>query len=258
MAKAFDAEGFCNFYAGNYKRSAMAFDSAALIWKKANRLSYFKSLNDEANALMYHSEYHKALLAFFECLTITNELGDKTSTGKVLNNIGLVYESIGDADKAIFYEKRSLAYKMMSKDALSLARTYGNIGEAFSNKEMPDSAILYEQLSYKLYRSKNDKGGMAIALGDIGNMYKKKNKIDSAISYLTRAVAISQKLSNAENTANIEDDLAQGYMLKHDLKNTWKYASAAEVFVPQITDYEFLQQHAKLMYQYFKQQGNAA
>jgi two-component system, NarL family, sensor kinase len=257
-AKAYDAEGFCNFYAGNYKRSTMVFDSAAQIWKKVNRLNYFKSLNDKANALMYNSEYHKALLAFFECLNITNELHNKNLTGKVLNNIGLVYESIGDPDNAIVYEKRSLNFKIKSKDLLSLARTYGNIGDAFTNKEMPDSALIYEQQSYKLYSSVHDKEGMAIALGDIGNIYKMKKMLDSSINYSLRAVIIAQKLSNAENTANIEDELAESYMLKRDLKNAWKYLSLADAFVPQITDDAFLQEHFKLMYQYYKQKGNTA
>jgi len=255
-AKVYNEEGFCNFYAGNYKRSALTFDSSAYLWKKHNRLNYFKALNDKATALMFNSEYHKALLAFFECMGMNKYINDKKLTGKVLNNIGLVYESINDPDNAIFYEKQSVPYKIAAHDSLSLARTYGNIGDAFANKEMPDSAIMYEQHSYKLYFLANDKVGTSIAMGDIGNMYRKKHMTDSAVSYLLRAVAIAQKLSYAENTANIEDYLAESYMQKRDFKNAWKYASLAAVYVPQITDNDFLQEHYNLMYQYFKQTAN--
>lgn len=255
-AKVYNEEGFCNFYAGNYKRSALTFDSSAYLWKKYNRLNYFKAVNDKATALMFNSEYHKALLAFFECMGMNKYVNDKRLTGKVLNNIGLVYESINDPDNAIFYEKKSLAYKLAAHDSLSLARTYGNIGDAFANKEMPDSAIIYEQRSYKLYFLAHDKVGISIALGDIGNMYRKKQMTDSAISYLLRAVTIAQKLSYVENAANIEDYLAESYMQRHDLKNTWKYASMAGSYVPQITDNDFLQEHYNLMYRYFKATAN--
>lgn len=255
-AKIYNEEGFCSFYAGNYKRSALTFDSSAYLWKKYSRLNYFKAINDKATALMFNSEYHKALLAFFECMGMNKYVNDKKLTGKVLNNIGLVYESINDPDNAIRYEKQSLAYKAGTHDSLSLARTYGNIGDAFANKEMPDSAIMYEQHSYKLYFLAHDKVGISIALGDIGNMYRKKHLVDSAISYLLRAAAIAQKLSYAENTANIEDYLAESYMERRDFKSTWKYASLADAFVPQITDNDFLQEHYKLMYQYFKQTAN--
>jgi len=255
-AKVYNAEGFCNFYAGNYRRSALTFDSSAYLWKKYNRLNYFKALNDKATALMFNSEYHKALLSFFECMEMDKYINDKKLTGKVLNNIGLVYESINDPDKAILYEKQSLAYKRTTHDSLSLARTYGNIGDAFANKEMPDSAIIYEQHSYRLYFLAHDKVGISIALGDIGNMYRKKHMTDSAISYLQRAVVIAQKLSYVENTANIEDYLAESYLQWRDFKNAWKYASLANTFVPQITDNDFLQEHYNLMYRYFKQAGN--
>jgi two-component system NarL family sensor kinase len=255
-AKVYDEEGFCNFYAGNYKRAVVVFDSAAILWKKTNRLQYFKALNDKATALMYNSEYHKSLLVFFECMRMDKYISNKKVVGKVLNNIGLVYESIEDPDNAIYYEKKSLVYKLPSKDALSLASTYGNIGDAFLNKGVLDSAIIYEQHSYRLYLSKQDKAGLAISLGDIGNMYYKKQQLDSSLYYLLKAVAISQKLSNVENTGNIEDNLAEIYLKKHDLPQAKKYVLMAEAYVPQITDNEFLQEHYDLMYRYFKQTGN--
>lgn len=130
-----------------------------------------------------------------------------------------MYESINDPDNAIYYEKKSLAYKTAVYDSLSLARTYGNIGDAFANKEMPDNAVKYEQHSYRLYFFAHDKVGISIALGDIGNMYRKKLLSDSALSYLLRAVVIAQKLSYVENTANIEDYLAESYLQRRDFKN---------------------------------------
>lgn len=257
-AKVYDEEGFCNFYAGNYKRAVIVFDSAAYLWKKTNRVSYFKALNDKATALMYNSEYHKSLLVFFECMRMDKYISNKKLVGKVLNNIGLVYESIEDPDNAIYYEKKSLVYKLPSKDARALASTYGNIGDAFLNKGVLDSAIIYEQHSYRLYLSMDDKAGLAISLGDIGNMYYKKQMPDSSLWYLLKAVAISQKLSNIENTGNIEDNLAEIYLKKNDLAQAKKYVLMAEAYVLQVTDNEFLQEHYDLMYRYFKQTGNTA
>lgn len=256
--KIYMEEGLCNFYTGNYKRATVAFDSAAVLLKKSNQVLYLKALNDKANAEMYNSEYGSALNTFFECLDISNRVHNKKMTGQVLNNIGMVYESLRDPDNALLYEKRSLPYKMASQDKLLIARSYGNIGDAFSLKEMHDSAIYYEQLAYRLYASVNDKEGMSNSLGNIGNTYSKKKLTDSSISYLLRAVAISKTLSNAENNANFENNLAEAYLEKNDLKKTWQYASLAEAYAPQITDNEFLQEHYDVMYQYFKKTGNTA
>jgi tetratricopeptide (TPR) repeat protein len=197
-AKADVEEGFCNFYAGNYKRAAVIFDSSAFFWKKHNLLNYAKSLNDKATALMYNCDYHKSLITFFECLDMDKAIHNKMFMGKVLNNMGNDYLSIGDADNAILYEKRSLIYKLAIKDSASLPRSYGNLGNAFDLKEMIDSAIFYERRSYDLYALVHDKEGMAISLGNIGNEFKKKKNIDSAVNYLQTAFNMAKNMSNAE------------------------------------------------------------
>lgn len=257
-AKAYGEEAYCNYYAGDYKKAAHFFDSSAFLWKNKSLLNYFKAINNKANALMYNSEYHKALLSFFECLEISNQLKNESLTGQVLNNIGLVYESVGDYDNALLYGKKALAYKLTTNDSLSIAHSYGNIGDAFLFKEMADSALLYEGHSYQLYSLIVDKEGMSNALGDIGNIYNKKGNTDSAITYLQRAIVISKQLSHAENTANFLNNLGEAYLQKKDFKKVWHFASQADSFVSQITDNEFLQEHYNLLYQYYKQTGNTA
>jgi two-component system NarL family sensor kinase len=257
-AKAYVEEGFCNFYAGNYKRAAVIFDTSASLWKKHSLLNYAKSLNDKGTALMYNCDYHKSLITFFECLDMDKYIHNKRFMGKVLNNMGDAYQSIGDADNAILYEKRSLIYKLAIKDSASLPRSYGNLGNAFDLKEMIDSAIFYERKSYDLYALVHDNEGMAISLGNIGNEFKKKKNADSAVNYLQRAFDMAKNISNVEIKGNIEDNLAQSYLMKQDLKNTWKYASMANAYTTQITDNEFLQENYELLYEYFKKTSNTA
>jgi len=232
----------------------MLFDSTARLWKNPRSPNYLTALNDGATSLMYNSEYHKALVIFFECLQLSKAAHNKSVTGKVLNNLGLVYESIGDYDNAIVYEKMSLPYK--KGNSLAMARAIGNIGNAFMKKAMPDSGIVYEKRSFNLYSLVPDQQGMAVALGDIGNMYKDKHMNDSCLFYLLKAVVISQKLAHAENTANIDDDIATIYLERHDLVNSAKYVSLAAKYAPQITDIEFMQEHYSTMYEYFKQKGD--
>lgn len=107
-AKARDQEAFCNFYAGNYKRAALLFDSAASIWKTKNKLNYFKALNDKATSLMYNSEYHKALLVFFECLELSKTLNNKGTTGNVLTTLAWCTKAL--ATPIMLYAMKSNRY----------------------------------------------------------------------------------------------------------------------------------------------------
>jgi signal transduction histidine kinase len=257
-ARLYGEEAYCNSDAGNFRRAILLYDSCAILWKKHRLDEYLKAEKNKATSLMYNSEYYKALLTFFECLKLSKATGNKKLSGQILNNIGLVYESVGDADNAVIYEKKALEYKRGINDSVSIARTYGNLGDAFLNKKMIDSAIMYEKRSYNIFFLAHEDKDMAISLGDIGNMYREKHLLDSSIAYLLRAFIISRKLVNMENSVEIEDDLAESYFLNHDLKNTWKYVSLAIPAAPQISDTEVLHDHYSLLYQYFKKTGDTA
>lgn len=251
-AKAFNEEGLCNFYAGDYKRAIVCFDSTAMIWKNKNPLNYARALNRKGNAQMYNSEYYNSLLTFFESLVIAQKINDQQHVSRVLNNIGLVYESIGDWNNAIFYGKKSLKIKADLKDSLGVAKSYGNIGNVFFNIGMIDSCIYYQRLSLKIYLVLKNEAGISNVFGAIGNCFREKGMSDSSITYLTKAASISSQLGNAENNAAILNNLGLSFLQKGDLKQAYNYASKSARYVPQITDKEFLHEHYLLMYQYFK------
>lgn len=255
-AKVLTEEGYCNFYTGNYRKAALAFDSAGLLWKGTNNISYAKSLNNKGNAMMYNSEYYKSLLTFFEALRIFESENNEKGQAGVLGNIGLVYESIGDWDYALYYGKKALSLKIKISDSTGMANGYGNIGNLYMNKEIPDSAIHYQLLSLEINRLIDNRPGISNALGNIGNAFRKKNLPDSAIGFLQEAVKISKNLGNAENNANFLNNLAESFLSKNDLPAAYRYAMQAEAYVPEITDKEFLQQHYDLMYRYYKATGD--
>ncbi|HVU55718.1 MAG TPA: tetratricopeptide repeat protein [Puia sp.] len=256
-AKALLEEGYCYFYAGNYKKASIAFDSAALFMKGKNPANYAKALNNAGNAYMYNSEYNRALIAFFKALENVDSASNLRLTAQILNNIGLVYESIGDWDNALSFGKRSLSIKRTIPDVVGTANSYGNIGNLFSLKGVYDSAIIYQRMSYQLDSISGQQSGISNALGNIGNAYSKMGRHDSAIIYLQRAIALAKKLGNAENTGNLLNYLADNYLAMKDWPHTRQYALQAAAFVPQITDNEFLQDHYELMYEYYKQTGDA-
>lgn len=255
-AKVFTEEGYCNFYAGNYKKAASAFDSASMIWKDVNQLNYLKSLNNIGNAFMYNSEYNKALTVFFETLKGSEKINNNKLSGQILNNIGLVYESLEDYDNALSYGKKALAKKIIVNDSLSIANSYGNIGNVFSFKGMADSAIFYQRQSYHINLLIHNNPGMSNAMGNIGNAYMQINNLDSAIAYLKEAITLSEKLGNEENNANFLNHLAKCYLKKNDMVNAKKYILLSNKYVNQITDKEFLQDNYRLMYEYYKKTGD--
>ena len=257
-AKAFNEEGLCNYYAGNYKKAIGCSDSAAILWKETSQLNYAKALNRKGNAQMYNSEYYNSLLTFFESLSVFEKIESSANVARAYNNIGLVYESIGNWKNAMLYGKKSLRIKVDLKDSLGMANSYGNIGNVFFNMGMVDSRIYYQRLSLRINLMLKRKVGISNALGAIGNSFREKNMPDSSIAYLIKAASISQQLGSVENNAAILNNLGLSYLQKGDLKQTYYYALQTAAFVPQITDKEFLHEYYQMMYRYFKKTGDVS
>ena len=255
-AKVFDQQGLCNYYAGNYKKAILYFDSAVWLWKNTNGISYGKSLNRKGNSQMYNSEYYNSLLTFFESLSVFEKIKSLTNVARTYNNIGLVYESIGDWNNSMLYAKKSLKIKVDLKDSLGMANSYGNIGNVFFNLGGVDSCIYYQRLSLQLNLILKKKIGVSNALGAIGNCFREKNMPDSSIAYLIKAAAISKQLGNTENNAAILNNLGLSYLQKGDLKQAYRYAMQTAAYVAQITDKEFLHEYYQLMYRYYEKVGD--
>ncbi len=256
IAKAFNEEGLCNYYSGNYKKAITCFDSTALLLKSKDKLNYAKALNRKGNAQMYNSEYYNSLLTFFESLSVFEKNKSFVNIARTYNNIGLVYESIGDWNNSMLYAKKSLKIKMSLKDSLGMANSYGNIGNVFFNMGKVDSCIYYQRYSFQINRVLKNKIGVSNTLSAIGNCFREKNMPDSSIAYLLKAAAISQQLGNMENNAAILNNLGLSYLQKGDMKRAYHYALQTAVFVPQISDKEFLHEYDQLMYRYYKKMGD--
>jgi signal transduction histidine kinase len=255
-AKVFIEEGYCHYYAGDYKKAVLTFDSASALWRNSNAPNYAMALNRKGTAQMYNSEYYNALVTYFESLPIFEKLADRNNSARVLNNIGLVYESIGDWTNAMQYGRKSLLIKLQMKDSLGIANSYGNIGNVLFSLGKIDSCIYYQQVSLAINTALDNKAGISNALGAIGNCYREKKMPDSSIAYLNRAFELSNQLGNVENNAAVVNNLAVSYLQKNDLVKCLHYAQMVAGFVPQITDKEFLHEYYNLMYRYYEKKGD--
>jgi CHAT domain-containing protein len=74
---------------------------------------------------------------FQQSLVIKKAIGDKSGEGTTLNNIGAVYQSLGQFPKALEYYQQSLIIKKAIGDKSGEGRTLTNIGATFSDQKKP-------------------------------------------------------------------------------------------------------------------------
>ena len=134
--------------------------------------------------------------------------------GKILTNIGAMYEEQQDLQKALEYYNQSEVIAREQKDTLQIADVLNNRGLVLEQLQQFDAAIeLYkEALGY--YTALNNIERLTICYNSLGIVSKQQNKLDDAIAYYNKAVAYAGQLESDYLVAALMNNVANVYALE--------------------------------------------
>ena len=135
-------------------------------------------------------------------LAMAKETGKPESIARTMNNLGLIYENMGNGAKAIECYLESLALKEKGLVAPSdLITTYNNMGAVYA--QQGDFAVAMEY--YRRAIDVVDPNGFNIAAisaySNMGHAYAKLKQFDAAREYLAKAVAMAEKVGDKNRIA---------------------------------------------------------
>ena len=111
------------------------------------------------------------------------------------NNIGMVYDSKGELDKALeFYNKALEIQKEKAPNSLDLAGSYNNIGLVYRQKGELDKALEFYNKALEITKEKAPNSlDLAASYNNIGLVYRQKGDAARAEEYLKKAEEIKRK-----------------------------------------------------------------
>ena len=86
-------------------------------------------------------------------------MGDRAGEGKAYCNIGNVYDSLGDFQKAREYGERHLQISKEVEDRAGEGNAYGNLGNAFINLGDFQKTIEYHKRHLQISKEVGDRAG---------------------------------------------------------------------------------------------------
>ena len=102
-------------------------------------------------------------------LALTRKQEWRNDEGTLLNNIGSVYDSLGQRDKALEYYNKALPIREEVGDRGGLATTLNNIGSVYDSLGQRDKALEYYNKALPISEEVGDRGGLATTLNNIGS-----------------------------------------------------------------------------------------
>ncbi len=197
--------------------------------KKCNRKSSLFTLYNHLGLLLSDKGQLPASLESYQNADrIAKELNDNAGMAMIAMNTGILFNSHGEADKAISYYQKALTLIDSVKQLKLLAACYNNMGSYYNGKiNMPSKALEYYKRALNLKAILNDEYGVAMGYDNIGSAFQTMRQIDSALFYINKGIELRKPTGDYEGLATSYNHLATLYDEDGNLNEAEKYSRLA-------------------------------
>ncbi len=204
---------------------------------------------DELNTLLEQGrqQYHQGQLR--EALQTLQSLLEKLqqhrdrqtptlrqTQGETLNELGLVYEALGQYDAALQAHQESLAIHRALSDRQGEGVALSNIGIIYSRTSEYAKALEMYQQALKLLRAVGDREAEAATLSAMGRVYRNLSNYPQALALYQQALKIQQEIPNPRGEATTLNNLGVTYTYLDDYPQALKVYEQALAIHRQLGD----------------------
>ena len=202
-------------------------------------LSHSQTANDRAGqarslrgiGLVYNSlgENQKALENYNRALPLFQEEQNRIGEAITLNNIGGTLLELNDYRKAQEYLDKALALFESLEDREREAIALSNLGRAYRGLNDRQKALDHYNKALGIHRVMNDRRGEAIALNNIGGLYEAIGDKQKALDSYNESLPIRQALGDRRGVAVILNNIG---LLYHSIGESRKALEYHEKVLP--------------------------
>ncbi|AKG23306.1 CHAT domain-containing protein [Calothrix sp. 336/3] len=140
----------------------------------------------------------QAISKWLEALELWRKVGDKKQQATTLNNIGFVYNSLGEKQEALKYYNQALPLYRAVGDRGGEANTLSNIGSVYDDLGEKQEALKFYNQALPLFRAVGaspeeglrQRRGEATTLNNIGNVYDDLGEKQEALKFYNQALPL--------------------------------------------------------------------
>jgi len=179
------------------------------------------------NCCFHLSELEEAEGHYREAEAAATQAKDDEGLAAALGNIGLVYQTEGELDKALELYERVFKIEREMGRKWGEANALGNIGTIYLSQKKLDKALDCHQQALKIDKKIGYREGQAQDLANIGNIYLSQKEHDKALDYYKRALKVDRDIGNREWEANQLGNIGNIYADKGELDKALDYLNQA-------------------------------
>lgn len=221
--------------------------------------------NSMALVYFYQGDFEKALVKFNQVRVLLDKNIIKDSLkvhhikGKLLNNIGIIYDNKHQEDRALEYFMQASTHSKKANDIENLSSVYSNMGIIYLKAKRYDLAEAIFTESFNLRKKENNILGLCKSTYHLGRLYKEKKQFDKARQYLLSSLEYCKQANSSSTRASVLEELSIVMSEKGDYKNAYDYHVAYKSLSDSLFNKENQQKitRAEMQYKFDKENESA-
>lgn len=181
-------------------------------------------------------EPQRALQHLDQALTVWHEVGDRHLEALTLSMNAGVYYALGESYKALEYYGLALPVMRAAGDQKGEARTFTQIGAVYRLLGEPQKALDHFAQSLPLYRAVGDRRNEATVLNNMGTVYNLLNDRPKALHYFDQALSIARAEKDRRVEAITLNNIGNVYNQQGDYDKALQHLDQALTLAREIGD----------------------
>jgi len=255
---AYQNIGVSFFIYGDYEKALQNFDSSEKILLKINsekkeiRETLAKTLGSKGVVYSQQNNYAAALENDFRALKIYEETKNSLQASKLYNNIGVIYKSIDDKEKALeYFLKANQTSKKINPE--TFAASASNIGLIYLFQNKLDQAKKYFDESLKSYLENENPRGLGELYNSYSQYYIRKNQKQEAKNSLHKAEEVFLSVDDKFGLSDTYMFLAKIYFDENNLDKSLQFSNKSLEIAKELDLTEARMNAEKLLSQIYDQ-----
>lgn len=172
-------------------------------------------------------ELQKALEYYVSGLNVTREIGNRQYEGSAVNNIGYIQSQTGNYEIAINYYDQSLVLEREVGNVRGEAISLNNVGTAYLFLENIPKALEFFERSLILRKQVKDERGEGNTLNNLGLSYEKAGNYQRSLEFLQQSFDLRKRIGDRRGEANSLRNLAKTYYRLGETEKSFEYFTKA-------------------------------
>lgn len=165
----------------------------------------------------------------------------------ILNNLGIVYQTLHNNDSALWYYREGIRLSDYLQDpGYFQASLYNNIGGLFLENQQPDSAYLPLQKAMNLRISRKDLAGQSASHIRFGEYYLLTGNRREALLHFYEGMHVAKKIGSIDLQSKATEKLYNYFKQSGNADSALKYFELYNAFVQTLNNEETVKELTRL------------